>query len=332
MTRPPLACTSLVVAAVAGHEGLPIRLPSETMPSRNATLAGILMMLLGILLFSLNDVMGKWLVATYTVGQVLLLRSAAALLVIVPFVVKQGVQRTLRPERPGLQLLRVTLGSCEVALFYWAVSYLPLADTMTLWLAAPVWAVVLAALLLGERVDAGRWLAVVAGFVGVAIALNPSGQSLSLPAIIALVGSFSFAAMMITGRQLRGTPDVTLVFWQTLGALLMGVVLLPFGWVTPTLADLGLLGLLGIVAMLAHICVTRSLKLAEASVVVPYQYTLIVWALVFGWFVFGDWPTPAMLFGAALIIAAGLALLVLERRAGNAASETAKERVTIEQN
>jgi drug/metabolite transporter (DMT)-like permease len=302
------------------------------MPSRNATLAGILMMLLGILLFSLNDVMGKWLVATYTVGQVLLLRSAAALVVIAPFVVKQGIQRTLRPERPGLQLLRVTLGSCEVALFYWAVSYLPLADTMTLWLAAPVWAVVLAALLLGERVDAGRWLAVVAGFVGVAIALDPSGQSLSMPALIALVGSFSFAAMMITGRQLRGTPDVTLVFWQTLGALVMGLALLPFGWVTPSLADAALLGLLGIVAMLAHICVTRSLKLAEASVVVPYQYTLIVWALVFGWFVFGDWPTPAMLFGAALIIAAGLALLMLERRAGNAASETAKERVTIEQN
>lgn len=302
------------------------------MPTRNATLAGIVMMLLGILLFSLNDVMGKWLVATYTVGQVLLLRSAAALAVIAPFVVKQGIRRTLRPERPGLQVLRVALGSCEVALFYWAVSYLPLADTMTLWLAAPVWAVVLAALLLGERVDARRWLAVVAGFVGVAVALDPSGQSLSMPALIALVGSFSFAAMMITGRQLRGTPDVTLVAWQTLGALLMGVVLLPFGWVTPSLADAGLLGLLGIVAMVAHLCVTRSLKLAEASVVVPYQYTLIVWALVFGWLVFGDWPTPAMLLGAALIIAAGMALLVLERRAGNSASDAGKERVTIEQN
>lgn len=302
------------------------------MPIRNATLAGIVMMLLGILLFSLNDVMGKWLVATYTVGQVLLLRSAAALLVIAPFVVKQGIRRTLRPERPGLQMLRVALGSCEVALFYWAVSYLPLADTMTLWLAAPVWAVVLAALLLGERVDAGRWLAVVAGFVGVAVALNPSGQSLSLPALIALVGSLSFAAMMITGRQLRGTPDVTLVAWQTLGALLMGVALLPFGWVTPSLADAALLALLGIVAMVAHLCVTRSLKLAEASVVVPYQYTLIVWALVFGWLVFGDWPTPAMLLGAALIIAAGMALLVLERRAGNSVSDAGKERVTIKQN
>lgn len=291
------------------------------MPARHATLLGIAMMLLGILLFSINDVMGKWLVATYTVGQVLLLRSLAALVVIAPFVVKQGIGRTLRPERPGLQALRVALGSCEVALFYWAVSYLPLADTMTLWLAAPVWAVVLAALLLGEKVDAGRWLAVVVGFIGVAVALNPSGQSLSMPAIIALVGSLSFAIMMITGRQLRGTPDVTLVAWQTLGAFVMGLILLPFGWVTPSLADAGLLGLLGIVAMVAHLCVTRSLKLAEASVVVPYQYTLIVWALVFGWFIFGDWPTPTMLIGAGLIIAAGLALLLLERRVAPAAIE-----------
>ena len=192
------------------------------MPTKNATLTGITMMLLGILLFSVNDVLGKWLVATYTVGQVVLLRSVAALIVIAPFVVKQGIGRTLRPERPWLQVLRVTLGSCEVALFYWAVSYLPLADTMTLWLAAPVWAVILAALLLGERVDAGRWLAVVVGFIGVAVALNPSGQSLTLPAIIALVGSVSFAAMMIMGRQLRGTPDVTLVAWQTLAPLSWG--------------------------------------------------------------------------------------------------------------
>ncbi len=285
------------------------------MPTRNATLAGIGMMLLGILMFSLNDVMGKWLVATYTVGQVLLLRSAAALAVLTPFVIRQGLMRTLRPERTGLQVLRVALGSGEVALFYLAVSYLPLADTMTLWLAAPVWSALLAVLLLGERVDAGRWLAIAAGFAGVAIALNPTGASLSMPALLALLGSVLFAGMMIAGRYLRGTPDVTLVAWQTLGALLMGLVLLPFGWVTPSWADAALLGLLGIVAMVAHLCVTRSLKLAEASVVVPYQYTLIVWALVFGWLVFGDWPTPTMLAGSALIVAAGLALILLERRA-----------------
>ena len=276
------------------------------MPARNASLAGILMMLLGILMFSVNDVMGKWLVATYAVGQLLVIRSLAALLLIAPFVVRQGISRTLRPERPGLQALRVLFGSGEVALFYLAVSYLPLADTMTIWLAAPVWAVVLA------------------GFSGVALALAPTGASFSMPALVALIGSVLFAAMMVTGRQLRGTPDVTLVAWQTLGALLMGLALLPFGWVRPSLADTALLALLGIVAMAAHLCVTRSLKLAEASVVVPYQYTLIVWALVFGWFVFGDWPTPAMLAGAALIVVAGMALMVLERRAPQHAAADAE--------
>lgn len=286
------------------------------MPSRNATLAGIGMMLLGILLFSLNDVMGKWLVATYTVGQLLLIRSAAALAVLAPFIIRQGVTRTLKPERPKLQVIRAALGSVESGLFYLAVSYLPLADTMTIWMAAPVWVVVLAALILGEKVSVGRWLAVLAGFVGVVVTLAPSTASLSMPALVALAGSVLFAVMMIAGRSLRGTPDVTLVGWQTFGTLLLGAALIPFGWVTPTLLDAWLLGLLGIVAMVAHLCVTRSLKLAEASVVVPYQYTLIVWALVFGWLVFKDWPTPQMLAGAGLIVAAGLALIMMERRAG----------------
>lgn len=288
------------------------------MPTRNATLAGIGMMLLGILMFSLNDVMGKWLVATYTVGQVLLLRSAAALVVLAPFIVRQGLMRTLRPPRPRLQLLRVALGASESALFYAAVVYLPLADTMTIWMAAPVWAVVFAALLLGEKVDLPRWLAVAIGFVGVVVALDPTGASLSWPALIAVVGSVLFALLMIAGRYLRETPDVTLVGLQTFGTLLIGMALLPFGWVPPTPRDFALLSLLGIVAMVAHLCVTRSLKLAEASVVAPYQYTLIVWALIFGWLVFDDWPTPAMLAGAALIVAAGLALMLLERRASPA--------------
>lgn len=284
------------------------------MPTRHATLAGIAMMLLGILLFSLNDVMGKWLVATYTVGQLLLIRSAAALAVLAPFIVRQGVMRTLKPERPGLQVLRVVLGSVESALFYFAVSYLPLADTMTLWMAAPVWVVVMAALLLGEKVSPGRWLAVLAGFVGVVVTLAPSGASLSMPALLALLGSLLFAALMIAGRYLRGTPDVTLVGWQTFGTLLLGAALIPLGWVTPTLLDTALLALLGIVALAGHLCVTRALKLAEASVVVPYQYTLIVWAVIFGWVVFRDWPTPSMLAGAGLIVAAGIALPLLERK------------------
>lgn len=300
------------------------------MTDRNASLTGIATMLFGILLFSLNDVMGKWLVSTYTPGQLMLVRSAAALLVLSPFIFKQGIRRTLRPERRRLQWLRVAIGATESTLFYVCVAYLPLADTMTLWMAAPVWAVLLAALLLGEKVDTARWVAAGLGFLGVALALAPSGASFSPPALLALTGSVLFAALLIAGRKLRGTPDVTLVAWQTFGSLLLGIALLPFGWVMPTLRDFGLLALLGVVALLGHLCVTRSLKLAEASVVAPYQYTFIIWALLFGWLFFGDWPTPLMLCGAGLIVAAGLALMLLERRTVRAPARPARKAALVQ--
>lgn len=283
-------------------------------PTRSATLAGIGMMLLGMLMFALNDVMGKWLVATYTVGQVVLIRSIAALLVLTPYMAKVGVSGLVSVPRPWAQVGRVACATGEVALFYWAVSYLPLADVMTYWLAAPIYVVVISALTMGERVDARRWLCVAAGFIGVLIALWPSPQTLTLPAILSIIGSLLFALMVVLGRQLRGTPDLTLVTWQTAGALLVGIALLPTGWVTPSWVDLALLGLLGIVAMVAHVCVTRSLKLAPASVVTPYQYTLIVWAVVFGWLVFGDVPALHMLVGAAVIVASGIVLFFIEAR------------------
>ena len=281
-------------------------------------IAGIGFMLFGIFMFSLNDVMGKWLVATYSVGQVLLIRSAAALLILIPLAWRGGLAELRAVPHPGLQLVRILLSTIEVAAFYWAVIYLPLADVMTFYLAAPLYVAGLAALMLGEKLDAARIGAVALGFVGVLITLRPSEASLSAPALIALAGSVIFAFLMIVTRRLRGTSDTTLVLGQTLGAFLLGLVAAPFAWVPPSALDLGLLSLLGIVAMAAHICVTRSLKLAPASVVTPYQYTLLVWAIVFGYFVFGDVPHLWMLVGAAVIVAAGLFLLLAERRSAAA--------------
>jgi len=283
-------------------------------------------------MFSFNDALGKWLLGSYSVGMVLLVRSAAALCVLLPLIfARDGLRAVLSPPQPRRQGLRVTLTTFEAACFYLAVSYMPLAETVAV-LAAAHGAHITTSFLMDAVPPAlRRWAAIGAGFAGVMIALNPTSGNLGWPALVAVAGSFAFALCMIVTRQLRGTPDITLVTWQTVAALLLGAMLAPVGWITPGPVDFLLLGTLGIVAMAAHMLTNRSLKLAAASVVVPYQYTLIVWALVFGWFVFGDWPTPAMLLGAALIVAAGLAMLVLERRAGNAAAEAAKERVTIEQ-
>ncbi len=283
----------------------------------DTTRLGIAVMLLGILMFSLNDVMGKWLVATYSVGQVLLIRSAAALLILSPLIWRSGFRTLAHVERPGMQVLRVLLSSVEVYCFYFAVIYLPLADVMTYWLAAPIYVAAMSPFLLGEKVGWRRWTAIFIGFAGVIIALEPSAATLTAPALISIFGSFCFAFMMLSGRALRGTPDVTLVFWQTAGAGLLGLVTAPFGWVHPDMFDLSLLALLGVVAMLAHVCVNRALKLADAATVTPFQYMLLLWAVVFGWLVFGDVPRTSMLIGAMIIIIAGLFIFFREQRVKN---------------
>src|SRR5690606_19161671 len=128
---------------------------------------------------------------------------------------------------------------------------------------------------------------------GVLIALSPSKDTFTLPALIALAGSMAFGLAMVLGRSLRTTPDTTLVFWQVAGAaILAGIWCLadPAGWTPVKPLDFGLLSLLGIVAMSAHMLVNRSLKLADAATVVPLQYTMLLWAVVFGWIFFGDAP------------------------------------------
>src|SRR5688572_22229997 len=211
----------------------------------HAALAGIGLMTLGIFLFAVNDALGKWLVATYSIGQVLLLRSAAALVLLLPFIWRDAGTFAPAP-RWGLQILRAVFATVEVACFYWAVAYLPLAEVMTYYLAGPIFVTAISATVLGERVGWRRWAAVLAGFTGVIVALRPVGATFAWPALIALAGSFSFSLLMIATRYLRGTSDTVLVTTQTVAALAFGAVAAPFAWVTPTPADFVLLALLGI--------------------------------------------------------------------------------------
>jgi drug/metabolite transporter (DMT)-like permease len=262
-------------------------------------------MLLGIFLFCCNDALGKWLLGTYSVWQMLVIRSAAAMLLLSPLIWREGRAIAATP-RPWLQLTRVALSVVESIMFFVAVTYLPLADTVTFYLAAPIYVTALSAVFLGEQVGWRRWSAVAVGFVGVMIALRPSAATLTWPALIAIAGSLGFSLFLITTRMLRGASDVVMVGGQFAAMLLVSAIAAPFGWVAPTARDFGLMMILGVVAMTAFACVNRSLKLAPASVVVPYQYTMIVWAVALGFLVFGDVPDAFTLAGSLVIIAAGL--------------------------
>jgi drug/metabolite transporter (DMT)-like permease len=283
--------------------------------ARSARLAGVGLMLLAVFMFSFGDALGKFLVRTYAVGQLLSLRAVAALIVLSPLVWRHR-RDFVRMERPLLQLLRVFLSTIEVAAFFLAVVYLPLADVITYYLACPIFVTALSAIVLRERVGWRRWVAILVGFAGVLIAMRPSAQTISWPAIIALGGSMSFSVLMLITRHLRATPDVVMATSQFVGTFLLGVVMAPFGWATPSAASLAMFAAAGCISVSALFCVNRALKLAPASVVVPFQYSMIVWAVIFGLVVFGDTPSPATIAGAAIIIGAGLYIFLRERALG----------------
>jgi drug/metabolite transporter (DMT)-like permease len=288
---------------------------STAADERSARLAAIGLMLLSIFMFSFGDALGKFMVATYSVGQLLWLRACAALIVLLPMIWRYRAE-FMHLERPWLQLLRVTLSTLEVAAFFLATVYLPLADVITYYLACPIFVTALSAIVLRERVGWRRWSAVLIGFCGVLIALRPSSQTVSWPAMIALGGSLSFAVLMLITRSLRATPDIVLASSQFAGTFVLGALLSPIGWVTPSLGSLSLFAAAGCISAGALLCVNRSLKLAPASVVVPYQYSMIIWAVIFGYFVFGDVPSIATIAGAAIIIGAGLYIFLRERDLG----------------
>lgn len=278
----------------------------KSFSGRNLVLAGALLMLAGDFMFALNDAMGKWLVASFSVGQVVLIRSIGAFFVLGPMLARQDAGSLFKVERPGLQFLRVVFVTADTMFFYAAVVYLPLADVMTFYMAGPIYVAALSHLLLGEKVGWRRWLAILIGFGGVVIALRPSSASLSVASVFALVGSLSFALGIVLNRLLRGTSDSTLVTWQTLGALAGGVVLSVANWQTPGPLDLFAMLLLGVVSCAAHLMITRALKLAPASTLAPLHYSLLLWGVVFGLAFFGDVPDRQILLGSAVIVLAGL--------------------------
>lgn len=311
-TQPTAASATTAPENAAGTRSGPAPGGAELAPSNRL---GIGLMVTGIFLFALNDVLGKWLVGSYGVGQILIVRSITCLLILAPFYMRSGLAPLRNAPRPGLQILRGLFSALEVALFYAAVIWLPLADAVTFYMAGPIYVAALAAILLKERVDTTGWLAISAGFIGVIVALEPGGASFTWPALIALSGSILFAFSMIITRYLRGTPDVVLVTGTTVGALLIGLVLLPFGgWKDALAVDLMLMMWLGMVALVAHVCVNRSLKLAPATVVVPYQYMLIVFAIAMGWIAFDETPRLTAIAGSVIIVIAGIVVFLRERR------------------
>jgi len=289
-----------------------------TPTSRSGTAGlGVVLYLVGVGLFSVNDALGKWLVADYGVGQLMMLRSIGAAVVLAPIVVALRVNLIDARQAP-LQVLRIVCSAVDTFSFYYATRFMPLADVMTFYMATPLIVTALSAPLLGEKVERFRWIAVVIGFGGVVIALKPSPQMFSWAAPLALFGATMFALSQTITRQLRRTHWMPLVLWQFVGSGVIGAATVPWAWTTPSPFDVGLMFLVGVVSMTCFIFITRALALARVAVLAPLQYSAILWAAIMGWLVWRDAPTLPIIVGNAVIIASGLFVAARGKMVGDA--------------
>ena len=226
-----------------------------------------------------------------------------------------GVWRT---QRPLAHLTRGTIGLVTMILSFAALTYLPLAEAATIGFAAPLFSVALSAMILGEPVGRHRWGAVALGFAGVLIVMRPIDSHLPAAGLtLALLGALGTAAVTITLRQIGRTEATpTIVLWFTCFSMAVTGLLLPFyGQMHdgPTWAILLALGTFG---GLGQLFLTSALRFAPVSVVVPFDYSQLIWAVLLGWALFDTHPATSTWAGAALIVASGLYTLFREHKLG----------------
>ena len=287
---------------------------------RSARLAGIGLMVLSIFMFSFGDAMGKFLVGTYSVGQLLFLRACAALLLLSPLIWTQRHQ-FLHLERPGLQLFRVVLSTLEVAAFFLATVYLPLADVITYYLAGPIFVTAMSAIFLGEKVGWRRWVGVLAGMAGALIIVGPVGGTFQWALALPLAAAFSNALYQIATRKLRGADSpTTTIFYTGMAGTVVCTLALPFNWVTPDLTAAALMVLLGTLGGISHFCLIRAYSAAPAATVAPFGYTTLVWAAVYSLMVFGEDLRLSTIAGTIIIVGSGVYIFYREQTRSRQAS------------
>jgi drug/metabolite transporter (DMT)-like permease len=223
-----------------------------------------------------------------------------------------------RTRRPLAHLWRAVAGLTTMVVAFSALRYLPLAESTTIGFAAPLFAVILSALVLGERVGRHRWSAVVIGFVGVLVVMRPDASDLAATGLLlAILAAFGVGVTTITIRQIGRTEgtQTTVLWFSALSMIALGA-LMPFHARGHSLETWLVLAALGLFGGLAQLLLTASLRYAPVPVVVPFDYTQLLWAVLLGWLIFADAPPATTWIGAAVIVASGLYTLYREHRLG----------------
>lgn len=304
--------------------------PSTARPNA----AGVPYLIAGLAVFSVQDLILKLLSGSYPLYEAMILRSLTAAPLLLLLAHLNGGLGTLWTPRWRKMLLRGFLLFGSYAAFYLAIASLPLATTIALFFTAPLFITILSVPLLGEHVGPRRWFAVIVGFAGVLFMVRPGSDVFDWAAVLALVAGLTYALSMVTARRMGATETApALAFWGNVAflacALALAVVFasgqhageshpslgfLTRGWVTPTPRDFGLMVLCGFIAAAGLTLLTQAYRLSPSSVVAPFEYSAMIWGVLWGWLFWQQLPDAEGWAGIVIIVGAGLYVLYREGR------------------
>lgn len=281
-----------------------------------------MLMLTGMFTFSAVDTVAKFLTDAFHPVQIIWFRQLGLLAGVMILLLYKGTG-ILHTRRLPMQVGRGVLAICSALLFVFAVKYAPLADVVAATFVAPFFLTILGALVLGERVGIHRWSAVMVGFIGALIIIRPGLGAIHPAVMLAVLAAFVYAIRQVIGRLLSDTdPTVTTIAYTAIVGSSLITLPLPFVWQSPESAlQIMLLAIMAILAAFGEVLVIKALEVAEAAVVAPIHYTLIIWGTLYGFFVFGQLPDHWTWIGTAIIVLAGLYTLRRERQSAQQAPD-----------
>ena len=288
---------------------------------------GILLKVLSVAVFVAMAALIKAARGEVPPGQAVFFRSAFAVPVILVWLIAtRKLKQGLTTRNPMGHLWRAVVGTAAMGCGFAGLGLLPLPEVTAIGYAAPLLTVVFAAMFLGEEVRAFRIFAVVLGLVGVLVILSPRlsalnggeiGATEALGAIVVLTGAvFAALAQVFVRKLVRDETTSAIVFWFSVNAALLSLVTLPWGWVVPDAETAAMLVLAGVLGGFGQVFLTSSYRFADTSVIAPFEYVSMLLALIVGYVFFDEVPTLTVIFGAALVVAAGILIIWREHRLG----------------
>jgi drug/metabolite transporter (DMT)-like permease len=279
---------------------------------------GMLAGLGAFFMFTLMNLFAKLLSENHSVIEIAFYRNLIASLPFLLLVFAFGRRDILIVRsKPAAVGIRALLGSASLITTFAAFSLMPMADTTAFLFTSSLFIPILGLLFLGESVGPFRWSAVVIGFIGVVIMLRPTGEVHTLGVMVALCAAFMHAILQVILRYLGRyeSPETVTFYFLVIGTLVTALPL-PFVAVRPTLTEVPLLFGVGLTGAAAQWLLSTAFRNAPAAVVTVFNYSGIIWATLFGWLIWNDWPLPAVLAGAAVVIASNLLIIWRESRLG----------------